>query len=65
MSSEDLLASGLGNTVGEGELEVLGEELLDVGAADVVGLLDLNNLEDLQKKGKYCITGQLLSNSRR
>jgi hypothetical protein len=25
----------------------LGEELLDVGALDVVGLLEFNNLEDL------------------
>jgi hypothetical protein len=33
--------------VGKRELEVLGEELLDVGAADGVGLLDLDNLEDL------------------
>jgi hypothetical protein len=30
------------------ELEVLGEELLDVWALDVLGLLELNNLEDLQ-----------------
>ena len=30
------------------ELEVLLEELLDVGAADGVGVFDLNNLEDLQ-----------------
>lgn len=29
------------------ELEVLGEDLLDVGAADGLGLLDLDNLEDL------------------
>lgn len=29
------------------ELEVLLEELLDVRAADGVGLLDLNDLEDL------------------
>lgn len=29
------------------ELEVLGEELLDVWATDVVSLLDLNDLEDL------------------
>lgn len=48
MGSEDLLASGLGDTVGKGELEVLGEELLDVGAADVLGLLDLDDLDDLQ-----------------
>jgi hypothetical protein len=31
------------------ELEVLGRELLDVWAADVVELLDLNDFENLQK----------------
>jgi hypothetical protein len=36
--------------VGERELEVLGKELLDIGAADVVGLLDLNNAENLKKR---------------
>jgi hypothetical protein len=34
--------------VRQGELEALDEELLDVWAADIVGLLDLNNLQDLQ-----------------
>jgi len=48
VGSEDLLANGLGDAVGKGELEVLGEELLDVGAADVLGLLDLDDLDDLQ-----------------
>ena len=38
--------------MGEGELEVLGEELLDVGAADVLGVVDLDDLEDL-----YCDDG--------
>lgn len=33
--------------MGQRELEVLLEELLDVGAADAVGVVDLNNLEDL------------------
>lgn len=33
--------------MGQRELEVLGEELLDVGATDAVGLLDLNDLDDL------------------
>jgi len=47
VSSEDLLADGLVDAVGERELEVLGEELLDVGTADVRGLLDLDDLEDL------------------
>lgn len=47
MSSEDLLVAALLDTVGEGELEVLLEELLDVGAADIGGLGDLDDLENL------------------
>lgn len=31
----------------QGELEALGQELLDVRATDVGGLLDLDDLEDL------------------
>ena len=31
----------------EREFEVLGEELLDVGALDVFSLLEFDNLEDL------------------
>ena len=34
--------------MGKRELETLDEELLEVGAADVLGLLDLNDLEDLR-----------------
>lgn len=49
---EDLLASRLGSAVRQRELEVLGEELLDVGAADVLGVVDLDDLEDL-----YCDNG--------
>lgn len=49
---EDLLASRLDGTVGQGELEVLGEELLDVGAADALSVVDLDNLEDLFGRGK-------------
>ncbi|NWN33528.1 hypothetical protein GY663_30590, partial [Klebsiella michiganensis] len=45
---EDLLARLLVDAVGQRELEVLGEELLDVWSADVVGLLYLDDLEDLQ-----------------
>ena len=45
--SVQLLASGLDGTVGQREFEVLGEELLDVGAADAVGLGDLDDLDDL------------------
>lgn len=44
---EELLASRLDGTVGQGELEVLGEELLDVGAADALGVVNLDDLEDL------------------
>lgn len=44
---EDSLASGLGSTVGERELEVLGEELLDVRTADEVLVGDLDDLQDL------------------
>ena len=45
--AEDLLGAGLGDAVRERELEVLGQELLDVRALDVVGLLELDNAEDL------------------
>jgi hypothetical protein len=34
--------------VGKRELEALLDELLDVRAADIGGLLDLDDLEDLQ-----------------
>ena len=43
---EQLLA-GLGGAVGQGELEVLGKELLDVRATDGLVVGDLNNLKDL------------------
>lgn len=49
MGSEDLLARLLVDAVGQRELEVLGEELLDVWSAEVIGLLDLNDLEDLSE----------------
>ena len=48
-SAEDLLGADLVNTVRKGEGEVLGDELLDVRALDVVGLLDLDNAEDLSR----------------
>ncbi len=46
-SNEDLLANRARNAVRERELEVLSEKLLNIWALDVVGLLELNNLEDL------------------
>lgn len=48
--AEDLLGGDLGDTVGEGEGEVLGDQLLEVGALDVLGLLDLDNTEDLHSR---------------
>lgn len=47
MSGEDLLAGLLVDAVRQRELEALDEELLDVWSANVCGLLNLNNLEDL------------------
>jgi hypothetical protein len=47
LGREDLSGRILLDAVGEGELEVLLEKLLDVRAADVGGLGDLNDLEDL------------------
>lgn len=38
---------GLGDAVGEGELELGLEELLDVRPADILRLLDLDDTEDL------------------
>ena len=42
------LLAGLDGAVGQRELEVLLEELLDVGAANAVDVGDLHNLEDLR-----------------
>jgi hypothetical protein len=48
LGREDLLASRLPvDAVGQRELQALDEELLHVWAADVGGLRDLDNLEDL------------------
>lgn len=46
---EDLLGADLGDAVGQGEGQVLAEELLDVGALDIVGLLELDDTEDLER----------------
>ena len=47
MSCEKGLGGSLGYTVREREFEVLGEELLDVWALDIVGLLELDHFENL------------------
>ncbi len=44
---EDGGSSSLGDAMWKWELEVLGEELLDIRALDVLSLLELNDLEDL------------------
>jgi hypothetical protein len=43
--------------VRERELEVLGEELLDVGTTDVRSLLDLGDLQDLWGFIRICVYG--------
>lgn len=53
---EDLLAGLRGVAVGQRELEVLGEELLDVGTTDVLGLLNLNDLEDVDRTEAGTVT---------
>lgn len=47
LGGEDSGTGSLGDAVWKWELEVLGEELLDVWALDVLGLLELDNLENL------------------
>ncbi len=47
MSCKESFGGSFGDTVGERERELWSEELLDVWALDVVGLLELDNFEDL------------------
>jgi hypothetical protein len=47
--------------VREGELEVLAEELLDVGTTDVGSLLDLGDLQDLWRIIRICGAGAMTS----
>jgi hypothetical protein len=49
LGRKDLLSGLLGSAVGKREIEVLGEELFDVRAADKVGLLDFDNFQDLDE----------------
>lgn len=48
VGGEDLLGGDLGDAVRKRELEVLGEELAEVRALDVGGLLELNDAENLE-----------------
>jgi hypothetical protein len=47
LRGEEFACSLLGYTVRKREFEILFEELLDVWALDVFGLLDFDDLEDL------------------
>ncbi len=47
MSCKKSFRGSFGDTVRERKLELRGEELLDVWALDVVGLLELDNFENL------------------
>ena len=51
LRKEDLLRRGLGDAVGEREGQVLGDQLLDVWSLDVLTLLELDDAEDLVRKG--------------
>ncbi len=48
MGGKDLLGALLGDAVGQWELEVLDEQLLNVWPADIGRLLYLDDLENLQ-----------------
>jgi len=47
MRSKNLLAAGLGNTVGQRELEFRCKKLFDIRASDVLRLLDLDDFQDV------------------
>ena len=47
MSGEQVLSGRFGDTMWKREFEVLAEELLDIWALDIIGLLDLDDFEDL------------------
>lgn len=61
LRTEDLLVAYLGDTVRERERKFLGDELLDIGALDVLRLLKLDNAENLQKG----VNTQLVTNGSR
>lgn len=57
MCGEDLLAGAPTNAVRKREFQVLGEELLDVWAADVIGLLNFDDLEDVNRPKASTVPG--------
>jgi len=54
---EDGLAVARGLAVRQRELELLGKELLDVRSPDVLGLLDLDDLEDVDRPEAGTVAG--------
>jgi len=57
LGGKDLAADTGGETVGKRELEFWGEELLDVWALDIVGLLDHGDPEDVNRSESSTVTG--------
>ena len=55
--SEHVLAALRRYAMRHGELEVLGQELLDVRATDILLLVDLNNLEDVDRPEARAVAG--------
>jgi len=55
----EFLSAGLGHAVREREAEALGDQLLDVGALDVLGLLDLNDTENLVQQSQCRCLSQI------
>ena len=54
VSSEDLLVRGFGDTMWEREFKVLSEELFDIRALDIIGLLDFDDSENLRQFALAC-----------
>uniref|UniRef100_A0A1Y1LIB6 Uncharacterized protein n=1 Tax=Photinus pyralis TaxID=7054 RepID=A0A1Y1LIB6_PHOPY len=57
LCAEHLCVASLGNTMRQGEAQALLEELLDVRALDVFGLLDLNNAKDVDRPETSAMAG--------
>jgi len=49
VSGEDLLAGSAGRAMGERELEILGYELLNIWTADICGLLNFGNFQNVDR----------------
>lgn len=47
LRAEELFATGLADTMGKGKAEALGKKLFDIGALDILALLELDDTENL------------------